>query len=305
MRPSQQKKKRRVLSLRLFPQNMNLRSTQSQVLRQKQSRLVALLAANMANPTMAAIAASAEIALREQGLVMVLCDTHDRPDLQDEYLREMRAQQARAIVLLGAVDSPLLEAFRNGLTPLVFVNRRDPGSNDSLFVGIDNARGGRDVAQHCLARGLVRPAVIHAPLTSSATRDRVEAITKTFAEAGHVVARQRLLSPDARDHLGIGYSAASALRNEGTEFDCVICGGDLIAYGAHRALIEKRATRDLPPIFGFDDNPMNDWIAPWLSSVRIPYDAFGAAIVEAIIAAPGKTRDRSTILPHVLVTRSA
>jgi len=40
---------------------------------------------------------------------MVLCDSHDRPDLQDEYLLEMRAQLARATVLLGAVARSLSE----------------------------------------------------------------------------------------------------------------------------------------------------------------------------------------------------
>src|SRR5579871_2703525 len=46
-------------------------------LRARQSRLVALLAANLANPAMAAIAASVEAALRREDLVMVLCDTHE------------------------------------------------------------------------------------------------------------------------------------------------------------------------------------------------------------------------------------
>ena len=31
-------------------------------------------------------------------------------------------------------------------------------------------------------------------------------------------------------------------------------------------------------LIGFDENRLNDWIAPWLSSVRVPYEAFGAAI---------------------------
>ncbi len=42
---------------------------------------------------------------------MVLCDTHERPEIQDEYLLEMRAQHARATVLLGAVPSPQLAAM--------------------------------------------------------------------------------------------------------------------------------------------------------------------------------------------------
>ena len=34
---------------------------------------------------------------------------------------------------------------------------------------------------------------------------------------------------------------------------------------------------------GFDDNPLNDWVAPWLSTVHIPYDAFGIAVTEALV----------------------
>ena len=61
-------------------------------LRNRESRLVAMLAANLDNPVMATIAASTEAALREAGYTMILCDTHDRPDLQDDYLNAMRSQ---------------------------------------------------------------------------------------------------------------------------------------------------------------------------------------------------------------------
>ena len=135
-------------------------------LRQRQSRLVALIAANLANPAMAAIAASAEAALRHAGLVMVLCDNHDRPDLQDEYLLEMRAQLARATVLLGAVASPQLKAMTAAGEALLFVNRRNPAARDAPFVGIDNRRAGADVADFMLARG-------HRPARHPARRPRL------------------------------------------------------------------------------------------------------------------------------------
>lgn len=277
-------------------------SSAGKSLRQGQSRLVAVLAANLANPTMAAIAASAEIALRQAGLVMVLCDTHDDPALQDEYLREMRAQQARAIVLLGAVESPLLSAFRDGPTRLVFVNRRDPGDPSSPFVGIDNAAAGRDVARHALSQGLTRPAIIHAATASSATRARVEALLSSYRQAGHPIAADRVLGPEAADHLEVGYAAAGQLLAAGQP-DAVICTGDLIAFGAHRRFAEAHPDRALPPIYGFDDNPLNPWVAPWLSSIRVPYGAFGAAIVAMVMAgaAAGETQ---RILEHRLIVRS-
>jgi LacI family transcriptional regulator len=268
-------------------------------LRQKTSRLVAVLAANLANPAMAAISASAEAALREQGLVMVLCDTHDRPALQDEYLREMLAHQARAIVLLAAVDSPMLRKVQTLKTPLIFVSRRNPTGPEGAFIGIDNRGAGEDVARWAIERGLRNAALIHAPSFSSATRDRVAGILAGFAAAGSPLPRSMVLAPEAGDHLMIGFEAARRLLASGARPDLVVCTSDLIAFGAARAWREA-AVAAPPRMIGFDDSPMNRWLAPELSSIRIPYEAFGDAIVEAISGANENVR---TILPHELVER--
>lgn len=278
-------------------------SSAGRSLRQKSSRLVAVLAANLANPAMAAIAASAEMALREAGLVMVLCDTHDSPELQDEYLREMRAQQARAIVLLGAVASPMLDAMRGGPTPIIFVGRRDPSGETGRFVGIDNVAAGHDVAAWALARGLRNAAIIHGPLTSSATRDRVEAVLKAYCVAGIPVSSSRRIAPMGNDHLEMGFNGARVLSEQGDDLDLIICASDLIAFGARRYWRESAKRQAAPRLIGFDDSPLNDWVAPDLSSVRIPYRAFGPAIAEQIVDALGAQKKFSETLPHVIITR--
>ena len=269
-------------------------------LRQRTSRLVAVLASNLANPVMAAIAASAEVAIRGAGLVMVLCDTHDQPELQDEFLREMLAQQARAIVLLGAVDSPALRRLQDSATPVVFVNRQDPTGRESTFIGIDNRRAGEDVAAWAMARGLRKAALIHAPITSSATRDRVSGILTGFAAAGAPLPTSWVLSPDAVDHLNIGFESARRLIGDRHVPDLVIGTSDLIAFGAARAWREAGPTVPTPRMIGFDDSPINEWLAPELSSVRIPYDAYGAAIVEALLF-PKPTNQ--IVLDHRIVER--
>ena len=278
-------------------------SSAGRLLRQKSSRLVAVLAANLANPAMAAIAASAEVALREAGLVMVLCDSHDRPELQDEYLREMRAQQARAIVLLGAVASPMLDAMRGGSTPIIFVGRRDPAGENGRFVGIDNAVAGRDVAAWALARGLRKAAIIHGPLTSSATRERVDAVSEAYRAAGHPIPSEWRIAPAGIDHLAIGLEGAKALDTRGAKPDLIVCASDLIAFGARRYWRENGGGQSAPRLIGFDDNPLNDWVAPDLSSVRIPYQAFGPAIVGQITGSLENRKNFSEILPHTIVER--
>lgn len=254
-----------------------------QALRKGHSRLVAVLAANLANPAMTAVAASIETALRDIGLAMVLCDTHERPDLQDEYLLEMRAQAVRATIVLGAVQSPYLPVAVAGDSPVLFVNRRCPGRPEAPFVGIDNAAAGIAVADFLRER---RPkgrlALIHGPLTSSATADRIAAFRRRLEKDKGRLAAGDIVTAPGLDHLEIGYRAMSDLLVGGAPAG-IFCLSDLIAFGAHRRLREaSRTAPDDVLLVGFDDSPLNDWVAPWLSSVRVPYRAFGPSIVSAL-----------------------
>lgn len=275
-----------------------------QALRTGHSRLVAVLAGNLANPTMAAIAASVETALRERGLTMMLCDTHERPELQDEYLLEMRAQAVRACVMLAVVDSAGLRAALAGAIPIVFVNRRCPVPGGGAFVGIDNRAAGRAIARalaDAVPKG--RLAIAHGPLSSSATADRVDGFKRALAELRRPLSARDVATAAGLDHLEIGHAAASRLIEGGAPAG-VFCTSDLIAYGVHRRLREAKLSvpRDVR-LVGFDDNPLNDWIAPWLSSVRVPYRGYGAAIAEALDGLRAGAAPGETLLEFELVSR--
>jgi LacI family transcriptional regulator len=276
-----------------------------QALRKGRSRLVAVLAANIANPAMTAIAASIETALRDVGLAMVLCDTHERPELQDEYLLEMRAQAVRATILLGAVPSDALAEAMAADAPILFVNRRCPIGRSAPFVGIDNVAAGATVANaihNTRPRG--RLALIHGPLNSSATVDRIAGFKREAEQRGRRLAASDIVTAPGLDHLDIGYTAMAALLAQRDEPAAVFCSSDLIAFGAHRRLREsRRLAPQGPALIGFDDNPLNDWIAPWLSSVRVPYREFGPAIVKTLERLwRGETGD-TPLLPFEFVDR--
>lgn len=274
-------------------------------LRRRESRLVAVLAANLANPAMAAIAAAAELALRNAGYVMVLCDTHDEPDLQDEYLLEMRAQYACGLVLLGAVDSPVLREFNASQEQLlIFVNRRNPvPGGRGRYVGIDHEQAGRDVANWFADSHMQSIALIHARLASSATAGRVQGFRAQLAARGITVPSAHIQTLKSADHLQIGYAAMQKILDTCLP-EAVFCTSDLIAYGAYRAAAQRGALagRDYA-LVGFDDSPLNPWIAPWLNAVRVPYDQYGAAIARVLSAQPGTQHD--IVLGHKLIIRSS
>lgn len=251
-------------------------------LRRRETQVVVVLAANLDNPVMATIAASTEAALREAGYVMTLCDTHDQPDLQDEYLSAMRTQMVRGYVLIAAVRSPGLAELTATDAPIVFVNRRNPHGS-GLFVGIDDRAAGVACADRLIAQGCRRVAVIAPRHRSSASTDRVAGFLSRLGDCGFAPENIRLTAGDGRSHLDVGYDAAARIFADDFRPDAILCVSDQIAYGAHRRALEFGVrVPEACTLLSIDGSPLNAWVAPWLTSIVIPYRRYGAEIVAGL-----------------------
>ncbi|MBT9386197.1 LacI family transcriptional regulator [Pseudooceanicola sp. CBS1P-1] len=270
----------------------------AQALRRRESRIVAVLAAALINPVMATIVASIGHALRAEGLVMALCDTHEDAAIQDDFLTEMQAQNARAFVLVGAVDSPGLTRLRAAGAPLIFVNRPDPGpAPGGAYVGIDNAAAGEALARHVLALGTQRAILLHGSLERTAGTERARGIRAAFA----AVPDAELIAVEAPglDQLTGGLQAMAQVLSLRDPPRAVLCLSDALAYGAWRGAREAGRQEGFD-LYGFDNLLFNDWVAPWLSSVAVDPAAFGPAVLAQLPAPRAGSR---CFLPHRLHLR--
>jgi LacI family transcriptional regulator len=272
-------------------------------LRRRESRIVAMLSPNLDNPAMAAIAASVETALRSAGYVMILCDTHDRAELQDEYLQAMRSQVVQGYVIVNAVRSDALSASAARGDPIVFVGRRNPDGGGS-FVGIDNRRAGADAADHLWAQGIRDFAAIYPTQGSSVSHDRVDGFITRLEVLGLPRKAIRQAEAPGLTHMEVGYAAAQRLVDGQPWPKGLLCPSDLMAYGTYRLAIEKgiRVPEECR-IVGVDDNKLNAWIAPWLTSVHIPYADFGAKVLDQLQALWTGEQHSEHLLPHTLIVR--
>ncbi|MDN3516573.1 LacI family DNA-binding transcriptional regulator [Aquisalimonas lutea] len=285
-------------------------SQAGRTLRRQTSNLVALLIPDITNAFYAAIAHSVELALRDLGYAMTLCNTDEDPELQDKYLQEMQEHQVHAVILLGAVESAGLEKAVKAGVRMAFLNRRAPTETRMPFVGIDNRAAGAAVARHFLAHRYDPIAVIHGPLGSSASRERYEGFEQALRANGVELAADCIEHGDLT--IDSGYTAAERMLRTGRRPAAIFCGNDLMAYGAYRRCrdLQIRVPDDIA-LFGFDDNPMNDWLADWLSTVRVPYDRFGSAtagvigrMLSAADEGPRETPEE-ILLPYQLVIRGS
>jgi LacI family transcriptional regulator len=274
-------------------------------LRRRESRIIAMLAPNLNNPAMGAIATSTEAALREAGYVMILCDTHDEPALQDEYLMAMRAQSVEGYVVVSAFQSAVLTSFIDRGESVVLVGRRQTGGRRAApFVGIDDQAAGAAAADFLLDSGVEAPAVIHTSTPSSVIADRVAGFLRRLKTRGVPARSIRSAASEQLQHLFAGYEAMQRLTAKGDWPKGLFCVSDLMAYGAYRHAGETgiRVPEDCLMV-GVDDNHLNAWIAPWLSSVHVPYEDFGAAVVLQLRSLLDGGSGGERLLPHRLVAR--
>ncbi len=196
------------------------------------------------------------VALRAAGYVMILCDTHDQPDLQDEYLTEMRAQLVRGYVLVSPVPSDGLKALTSGESPQCSSTARAGYAERAMpFVGIDNAAAGAMAAQMLLEAGIGQPAILHSSLASSAIADRVRGARERLMAGGLSEADIRVASSDRLRHLEAGYEAAQKLTASGGWPEGLVCTSDQMAYGAFR--LARETGVDVPGacrMVGIDEN---------------------------------------------------
>ncbi|TAM58751.1 LacI family transcriptional regulator [bacterium] len=274
-------------------------------LRTMRSALVALFVPDTSNLFYATIADAIASHLKDSGSSMILCNTRDEAAIQDRLLEEMESHLVNGIVLLGALDSPgLRQAINNGL-PIIFLNRKPPAGIAAPYIGVDNRLAGRQVAEHFLERTWSPVGAIHGPLASSASRGRYEGFRARLTRAG--IRLEPRLVRGAELTIQSGYQAATAMLAQRPYPRAVFCGNDLIAYGLHERCGELGiSVPEQMAIFGFDDNPLNAWLAPWLDTIRVPYDQYGATVAGALARlaeTPRRRVPRETILPHRVVIR--
>lgn len=270
------------------------------------SAVIALLTPDNRNAFYASIADAVQRGISATGNAMTLCNTREDPASQDAYIEEMRSHLVSGIVLLGAVRTPGLEGLLEDGPPVVFVNRKCPVDSDSPFVGIDNYAAGRDVARYFLDKGYADCAALRGPSTSSASRERFEGFCDAMAAASAALADDHIVECDLT--IESGYHQSQRLFENARAPRAVFCGNDPIAYGLHRRCqeLDFRVPDDIA-IFGFDDNPLNEWLAPWLSTVHVPLEELGrqvSDVMRRLLEGAGDVPARS-VLAHTLTIRSS
>ncbi|MFG1924770.1 LacI family DNA-binding transcriptional regulator [Cryptosporangium sp. NPDC048952] len=256
-------------------------------LQQRGAGLIGLIIPELDNPIFPAFAQVIEQGLSLAGFTAVLCTQVPGGVTEDAFTEVLTERGVSGIVFVSGLhaDSKADVERYNRLAarrlPIVLINGYQPGVA-APFLSTDDRAAIRQSVSHLVSLGHERIGLAMGPRRFVPVLRKVSAFSELVGEAG--VVEHTLFTVEG------GQAAATSLVAAGCT--AVICGSDLMALGAIRAI------RDLGlsvpgdvSVIGFDDSLLVAFTDPPLTTVRQPVQAMGIAAVRMLLGeitgAPG------------------
>ncbi|WP_107481806.1 LacI family DNA-binding transcriptional regulator [Streptomyces sp. JHA26] len=281
-------------------------------LRQRSAGLIGLVIPELTNPIFPAFAQVIEQVLAGHGYTPVLCTQMPGGSTEDELVEQMEDRGVTGIVFLSGLhadttaDPVRYHKLASRGLPFVLVN----GYNERItasFVSSDDRSAVRMAVRHLADLGHTRVGLAVGPTRFVPSRRKAEgflAAVRSFcgmrAEEAEAHIERTLFTVEG------GHAAAAALLDGGCTG--LVCGSDLMALGAIRAVRERGLSvpHDVS-VIGFDDSPLIPFTDPPLTTVRQPVQAMATAAVGALLEEVGGTpvqRTEFVFQPELVVRGS-
>jgi LacI family transcriptional regulator len=275
------------------------------------SSMVGVVVHDIADPYFSSIAAGFIEAASRSQLLVCLSAAAANEAAEREYVSLMRAQRARAVILVGSRTGDAAGRAALGAEVAAFTGQGGRAvCVGQPLLGVDtitpeNAAGADALARALAALGHRRFAVLAGPRASITVQDRIEGFRAGLG------AWSIGLDPADVVHAAFsrdgGYQAMSAILASGGELpDCVFAVNDVMAVGA---LARLRAAGISVPgdvaVAGFDDISTLRDVTPSLTTVRLPLTEMGEMAASMVLADGDPGRPRVVPVPGEVIMRDS
>ncbi|MBX5457915.1 MAG: LacI family DNA-binding transcriptional regulator [Thermogemmatispora sp.] len=254
-------------------------------LSQHRTFTVALILPTIANPFYPEIMEAIEHILRQRDYQTLFCNTHGDFALGRQQMERLMSRWVDGYIIMGSsMDiADIAHYFRQGV-PIVLCDWQENESpSDIPQVTVDFFRAGQLAAEHLLALGHRRIAVI---VDEPQQHLRLEGFRTTLRQAGLELPPDRIALGDSS--LESGYAAARQLLSVGQELappTAIFATNDWMALGAMELVLDRglRVPEDIS-IVGLDDIVVSAHLRPPLTTIAIPKTRLAQEATELLLA---------------------
>jgi len=275
-------------------------------LRTRQTRMVAIVVPDVANPLFGPVVQGLEAELRRHDFLCLMLQPPEDTEQRRAAIVALANRQVSGLLVLAAESAdPMLEVAAERGIPTVLVNR---GFGERRFSSVtnDDHESVRLVLQHLAALGHTRIAHISGPSSSSTGRARCQAFLQLAPEFG-------LRKPQVVEAAAFTREAGAAAmqelwRKSAGRPSAVFAANDLIALGVLQVL-RQGAVRvpEEVSVVGHNDMPLVDLIDPPLTTVRVAAEQMSrqaAQLLMELMGEPGQPPSMRVLTPTLVVRNS-
>jgi LacI family transcriptional regulator len=250
-------------------------------LKTNKTKTIGFIQPDICNPFFAEIAKGIDDEAKRKGYLVLYCNTNDENAEEVDSFRALAGKMVDGIIFTRNYSQTKLSRSTIGGIPVVLADRY---INTEAIVGrvYSNAADGIcKITRYLLDKGCAKLAFIAG--SPHLSDGRYEGFVQAHQER-HVDIHPDLISKGTYD-IDSGYRMMQDCLERKLDFDGVVCGNDLIALGATKALAERRVAvpRDVK-VTGCDDIFIAEYTYPPLTTVHQPIYKIGRECARMLIS---------------------
>lgn len=282
-------------------------NTLAQALRSNRSNMIGAVVVDVGTPYFANMVYGLQRATRRAGKALMVSSGYADQDEEARAIIELVDRSCDGILLY--LERPLrpdaAEIIKAARIPVVMIGRMG-GEVAKGSVQLDNFGGAREAVRFLLQQGHRKIVHLSGQSDFGDTVARLAGVEAALAEFGMTMADIRVVN--GIFHQDFGYSATTALLQEGHDFTAIFAGDDDMAAGVLLALRHAgKAVPDDVSVIGFDDTFHARHLWPPLTTIRQPVDEIGetaANMLLQLLNEPGSAAQQTIIATELVVRDS-
>lgn len=247
-------------------------------LRLQKTNTIGLIIPDISNPFFANLARTVEEELRSRGKMVLLCDTKDDTDLEQESIALLKGRKVDGL-LVAPVGKEWKHLEEQSKIPVVLIDRYFE-HQDIPFVTTDNFFGAYEATSFLIEKGHRNIACIQGLMGTTPNDHRVKGYQKAMKTHG-LTERIKVVGDDYS--LKNGYDNTKELLARPDAPTALFALNNQIAMGCMKALKENgfQIPNDIS-LIAFDEQPYFELLSPPLTAIKQPMEGIGKVAVETL-----------------------
>lgn len=253
------------------------------------SRLLGMMVADIRNPFSVAVMHGVELACRDFGYSLIVCNTDNDPALEQRHLATLAAYQVEGLII-NAVGQPEQALLESGV-PLVLLDR-DIRHLNAEVIGLDNVLA-IDMALAHLAQQGYR-SILYVSEAPEHTSTRQERLDRFQQQAGAMGLTSQTLMLSPRDIDAPCDGLAAFVEPHAPGHCAVLCANGNATLAMARCFKQLNVAMGPVGLMGIDELEWCQLMTPGITALAQPTDRIGRDAVACLV---NQLERRATPLP--------